>query len=171
MMLSLIGVAGPSPSPEEVMNRLSAYLVAYEARLSSTVAVEHYEQQLGSGDIPRRRVLESDFLFMRLPGGGAWLGYRDIFRVDGRPIRSRNSTLLERLAAGDDDGVVKAALLADANAKYNLGDIPRSINVPTEALGLLNPGYRSRFTVRKAGEDKIDGRRYWKIEARETARP
>ena len=86
--------AAPSPSLEDVVERLDRYLAAYEPRLSAVVADEEYEQWL-SGFISsgRRamRILQSEFLFTRLHNGAPWSGFRDTVTVDCHPVRDLSS--------------------------------------------------------------------------------
>src|SRR5262249_12486130 len=155
---------------------LGSYLLDYEHRLSALVAEEQYTQTLSTrSGTPAERVLRSDYVLVRLPGGLAWLGFRDTFLVDGETIRNRDS-LLERLfprGDGDLDAVERARRMVDDNARYNLGDdlIHRTINGPTLTLDLLHPRYRMRFAYRLKGQDDVDGRRLSKIDFEERERP
>ena len=75
---------------EAALDRLSAYLVAYEPALSALVAEESFVQEtIGRMRTTpaERRVLVSDVAFMRLPGEGPWLGYRDVRRVNAAWVR------------------------------------------------------------------------------------
>ena len=168
-------VAAP-PTLDEVLSRLDTYLIAYEQRLSSLVAEEHYEQWFRNGRgpaDPKGRSLTSDFVFAQLPGSAPWLGFRDTFVVDGRPVREHDARVQRQLAEGSEDALEQAALIVEENARYNLADnvVHRTINVPTLTLHLLHPRYRSRFSYRKAGEGGIEGQRVWKIDFRESVLP
>lgn len=163
------------PTVDDVLSRVVAYLSDYEQKLSAAVAVETYEQRhqyhimKGAPTTTRKRVLKSDFVFLRLPGGADWLGFRDTFLVDGKPVRDRGSRVLELLSAGGSDTLAEAVRVVTENARYNLGDISRTINAPTQTLDLLRD--QSRFTFLRTGEDTLEGRRFWRIEFRETRRP
>jgi hypothetical protein len=162
------------PSLGQILDRLGAYLVDYEQRLSALVAEEHYTQALMTrAGTPAERVLESDYVLVRLPGGLAWLGFRDTYRVDGRPVRDRDSRLERLFKEGDADAVERARRLVDDSARYNLGDdlIHRTINGPTLTLDLLHPRYRTRFSYHLKGQDTVDRQRAWKIEFEERERP
>jgi hypothetical protein len=43
------------------------------------------------------------------------------------------------------------------NAKYNIGNIYRTINVPLQALDLLHPENRTRFDFSAAGQERVGG--------------
>jgi hypothetical protein len=169
--------AQSAASLEEVLARLTTYLDTYEQQLSSVSATEEYVQEYqyqlapGTPALTNKRRLTSDFVFLRLPGGEAWLGFRDTILVDGKPVRDRDSRLLQSLSTGGGGALDEAARLTAANTRYNLGSVPRTINVPTQTLDLLHPRHRNRFECRKAGDDSIDRRRVWRLECREVTRP
>jgi hypothetical protein len=170
--------AAREPGLTDVLDRLSAYLMAYEDQLATLVAEEEYVQCMGDGDAGTpaiRRSLTSDVGFLRLPGRQEWLGLRDTFLLDGVPVRDRE-VRLERLltAAGARDraGLADAARrIVEDNARYNLGDLERTINVPTFALDLLHPRHRWRFRFRRRGEDRVEGRAVWTVDFTERERP
>jgi hypothetical protein len=70
-----------------------------------------------------------------------------------------------------------AAALESANqvlresARYNIGPLTRTVNVPTLPLWFLEPANVRRFAFRKAGEEKVAGRNAWVLEFTETVRP
>ena len=162
--------AGQQRALEEFLLRMGQYLVDYEARLSTVVAEEHYDQWIQTPPALRRK-LTSDFLLMRLPEGFGWLGVRDVFLVDGKPVRDRDQRLLTLLSQGSADAREQVAKIAAENARYNIGDVFRNTNVPTLTLDLLHPRNRSRVSLRKTGEATIEGTRTWKIDFTEHSRP
>ncbi len=106
--------AEPGPTLSQVLDRVAAYLAGYEQQLSTVLAEEHYEQTSRDWADPgreppaRRRTLDSDFLFLRLPGGSAWLGLRDTFRVDGSEVRPAEAGVLRGLRTGGADTLSQA---------------------------------------------------------------
>lgn len=100
VLLSLLLVAGvhaqtPAPLiPTEVLKRAGAYALDYEQKFALLVAEERYEQRAikrgNAGGPPSRpnpgwdvgsemkRVLKSDYLLVRLDGGG-WMPFRAVF--------------------------------------------------------------------------------------------
>jgi hypothetical protein len=115
-------------------------------------------------------MLRSDFALTPIPNGDRWVGYRDTFEMDGKPVRDREERLQTLLSSGE---VGQAARIAEQNARFNLGDylVSRNINVPTFALEMMNPRIRDRFRVRRTGAESIEGRLRWLIEFRERERP
>ena len=112
------------------------------------------------------RVLQSEFVFTRLPDGAPWTGFRDTFLVDGRPVRDRDARLQQLLSDGADDALERAARIVEENARYNLGNwlAYRTINAPTLTLDFLDPRHRAQVSFRKRSEETIDGRQSWKID-------
>src|SRR5438093_11273667 len=87
-----------------VLTRAGEYVVAFERQLAGIVAEEHYEQlvhppkRFNIGGYPEaqpdvRRTLKSDLLLARPQGAETWIQFRDVFEVDGKPVRDRNERL------------------------------------------------------------------------------
>jgi hypothetical protein len=78
-----------------VLERTAAYVAEFYRRLSGIVAEEHYLQNWYSVRRPAEKVtlshreLRSDLVLIRPPGEASWTELRDVFEVDGRPIRNR----------------------------------------------------------------------------------
>ena len=198
-LTSLVVTAGAqAPRLDDVVGRVNDYVAAYETQLAAVVAEESYTQTLEPGGLPessrgvptrgpetygpsdrrlatdhrtaQKRILRSDYALTRVDDRGLWVGYRDTFEVDGRPVRDRDARLQQLLAAG---ATAQAARIAAENARFNLAEelLTRNINVPTFALELLHPRRRDRFSVKQTGTDTIDGRVGWVLEYRERDKP
>lgn len=157
---------------KDVLKRTAAYMTEYEPQLTSVLAEEHYEQTStdgATGAQTLRRVLDSDFAFLRLPGASAWLGQRDTFRVDGRDIPSTTPRLRELLVGGTTRE--EALRIVRENTRRNLGDLTRTINVPTVALDFFTGDNRSRFRLKKSGEERSGDHRIWTVDYDEKDRP
>jgi hypothetical protein len=124
-----------------VLARAGDYVVRFERDLSTIVAEEEYRQDV-SGPAPARRTLESDLLLVHQPGTRGYLQFRDVFRVDGQDVRPRTERL-RQLAANP--SAVAAATIVSESARYNIGDVERTINVPVLALAFLRPDNQWRF--------------------------
>ena len=162
--------AGQStPSLEQLLDRMGAYLVEYETHLSSVVADERFEQHIYGGRGRTAALLESEVAFYRLPGGAEWLGFREVKRLNWKAVRTSGPAIADVLnsAAGD---VTKAQAIAKESAKHNLG-LPRTINVPTAPLDIIHPMHRQFLHCELQGEETIRGTRTMKIAFIETARP
>lgn len=158
-----------TPSLEQLLDQMGAYLVDYESQLSSVVAEERFEQNIYAGRGRTGALLESEVAFIRLPGGAEWLGFRDVKRANWKPVQSGGLSISEVLtsAAGD---MTKAHAIANASAKHNLG-LPRTINVPTAPLDIIHPMHRKAHRYVLQGEESIRGIRTVRIAFNEIARP
>jgi hypothetical protein len=170
-------VTAQDPSLGQLLSRMDGYLRDYQASLSTVLAEERYVQESTnwissrSSSVFLKRTLSSDFVFMRLPGDVPWLGFRDTFTVDGKPVRDHDARLSRVLSSGAPDALSQAVRIAEENARYNLGDIDRTINVPMTALDLMRPDKRDRFHLQRGGYEKVNGLRLWRIDFREEQRP
>lgn len=187
MRLCIVGVgvlmlgipsAGQEQPSGSVLNRMHAYLRSYETELSSVVADERFDQNfvalrtrnVAKGNKWRvKRQIDSEVSFLRLPGQNQWLGFRDVRKVDGRPLSNPGPRVVDVLQ-GTKDLLEQAKTLADASAAHNLG-LPRTINVPTAVLEILHPAYRARFRYTDAGTSKINGVIASILEFKEVVRP
>lgn len=178
---ALVSVASPCDAQQltadAAVNTLGAYLLDYETRVTDLAVDEQYEQWLkrkpGYGqEVVTRRKFKSTFLLVQLPDGQSWLGLRDVFTVDGKAIRATDSPKMEEVLGGRDPEAVSEALrLMRENAKYNIGPVYRTINLPLQALALLHPRNRSRFEFTLAGPGRAAGRSAIQIDFDERGRP
>lgn len=163
----------PASDAHVVMERVWSWLESYEPELSAIVADEEltqifHSQTRGLRDYGRK--LHSTVSFMRLPGGGAWLGLREVRSVDNVPQRSDGPGLLALLSQPPSDAVAIATSLAYRNARHNLG-MPRTTNVPTLPLELMHPTHRQRFAFTHERTERVDGAQTARLAFVEEARP
>src|SRR5438128_10002849 len=140
-------VAAQSAAPvtlDALLARAGAYVTEFEVRFSNVVAEEHYEQLApaatrSSTTSPNfvRRELRSDFLLVKLPDVDSWMPFRDVFEVDGKPVRDRQERLTGLFLQPQAIAVDQAKKIADESSRYNIGNILRTINVPVLALVVL----------------------------------
>jgi hypothetical protein len=139
-------------SLEAVLARAAAYIAGYQRELAMVVAQERYTQEVRYPAPPMSRVrdvtatteLVSDFLLIRGPEG-TWIPFRDVFERDGTPVRDRQERLSALFIDSAGSAFEQAGRIAEESARYNIGSINRTINVPTMALEFLTPEHRSRF--------------------------
>jgi len=154
--------AQPLPPVETVVDRLGAYLLDYETKVFELVAEEQYEQWIkrrsgyGGATVQKRR-LQSTYFLVRLPNGQAWYGFRDVSSVDGRAVSAPSRPMEQLLGERTLSAYEEALALTRANAKYNIGDVYRTINIPLQTLELLHPQYRNRFDFSVAGRERVRG--------------
>jgi hypothetical protein len=137
------------PTLADVLARVGDYVVRYERELSGIVAEEHYTQDTDKLDRPfiTHRELKSDLLLVRAEGrdGEGFVQFRDVFQVDGDPVRDRSERLLQLFMEPSAAARNQAGQIMRESARYNIGSIERNVNVPVLALTFMHPRYQSHF--------------------------
>jgi hypothetical protein len=149
--------AAQEPSLAEVLGRAAAYVTRFHTQLSGIVAEETYFQEARtSGQRPSgtaagpRKTLKSDLLLVRPPKGDRYVEFRDVFEVNGTPVRDRDQRLTRLfLQPADASGDQIRAIVLES-ARHNIGDIPRNINTPMLTLLFLQPEYQPRFRFKRS---------------------
>ena len=122
-------------------------------QFENVVAEEVYVQEMSS---PRRkRTIKSDFLFVKYPDVAGSMALRDVFEVDGKPVRdaAQADRMMKLFTSPVPNAVLRARALAEEGARYNLLDIG-TLNNPVVAMVFLQPDYRPRFRFNLAGIEK-----------------
>jgi hypothetical protein len=165
--------AGQPPTVTDVMQRAHAYIVEYEDDLSGIVSEERWRQRivLPDGSTESERVLRSDYLVYQLLPEEEWFGFRDVFEVDETAVRDREARFRELFTRGPASVAEQATKMAAESARYNLGDVYRTINRPTFVLAFLRPAYRSRFDFAKVGDETVNGTPTWVMSYKEIKEP
>jgi hypothetical protein len=198
MLVALVGAAAGAaqePRLDEVLARTGAYVRNLHTQLSGIVAEEHYVQQARdtrrrTTGVPteQRRQLRSDLLLVRPPDEERYIEFRDVFEVNGTPIRDREERLTKLFLTPTRDSVDRIRAIVNESARHNLGDVMRNVNTPMLALHFLVPSAQPRFAFRRerSGRPQLGdptdfpGRNAapfrpppaaWVISFRETARP
>lgn len=169
LALSTSIYAQTEPSLDTVVARMHAYLRDYARHLPATIATEKYEQRAGTGVRRQRRLLESDFGLIQVPGDTEWLGFREVRLVDGKPVLDSASRLADLIARPSTTAVQQARRIAEESARFNIGPVFRTINDPTIVLELLDPRHASRMRFSMAGT--ADDGRIGIVRFLETGRP
>ncbi len=112
----------------------------------------------------------SDFLLVKTPAAEIWIPFRDVFEVDGKPVRNRGDRLTKLFLQPPDTAIQQAQRIVGESARYNIG-LSRTINIPVLALAALRPTNQPRFTFKRGGEDKAVGPGVFVLEYREHATP
>lgn len=171
----------------DVLERLDTYLADYSAQLSRTVASEHYRQT--SESRPQRglelsgrglldtssyyfeALLESEFGIVKVPDYQGWLGFRDVLKVNGRPVQDHESRLQELLLNPSAAGIAQARRITVESARKNIGPVQRNINNPSLVLELFDQHNHPLIRFTKAGEATIDQTRVWVLRYEEQGKP
>ena len=153
-LLLVLGLAAPQPTLRQVLERAAAYVAQFEQRLSGIVAEEQYTQEVkypkGSPLLlNQHRQLRSDLLLVHPVGGTDWMQFRDVFQVDGEPVRDREERLTQMfLNRGETTRTQTAAILSES-ARYNIGALERTVNLPVLPMVFLEARNQPRFSFRR----------------------
>jgi hypothetical protein len=173
--------------------RGSAYVQAIGEQAVSTVAEERYVQAIvdspaidravalawredqsqarrRTSGVAARRQIRADLLMLRM-GDGWFANFRDVAAVDGKPVKDRDARAMQLFAgAGGQQGPTYTRIHQEG-ARYNLGNVRRTVNVPTMALFVLHPRHIGRFDFELAGTESVDGVATTVVRFRETRGP
>lgn len=137
-------------SAKAVVSAAVAYVAEYERDmafvLADEVATQHVLTPAG-GLLDSRRTL-AEFFLTYLPNEGTWISVRDVREVDGT-----------RVDNGDDiRALIKSAplwrlasVLAEKNARFNIGNVRRTFNEPTIGLLVVSALHQRRFKFDRLG--------------------
>lgn len=176
-------VIADEPSLKTVLARAAAYAADYHHQFTVLVAEEHYVQRVDAvrpampdipSPLPRRqeRLLKSDYILLHdFAGANSWIGVREVLEVDGQPVTTDRERLRAILEDTTQSLVSRIRALADQQAKYNLGDLYRTINVPTLPLEFLLPDRQPRFRFKHKGSTTVHDRFVWIVSYEERDRP
>ncbi len=176
------------PTLDVVLAHAADYVSRYQQQLRGLVAEETYRQNvmltaagrnIGPGARARQtregRELKSDLLLVKLGDENFWMQFRDVFEVDRKPVRDRDQRLYKLFVEAKTDARAQAESIQQESARYNLGPLMRTINVPIMALLFFERSVQPRikFEQGKAGnvrrfEGLADAGAIWMIEYRET---
>ena len=107
---------------------------------------------------------------MQVPDG-LWSGYRDVFEVDGDPVRQRDDRIKDLFLSTGSGSRDQLRRINRESSRYNLGVATRTVNTPTFPLIYLHPRFQARVRFAIAGRDTIAGRECAVVEYREVTVP
>jgi hypothetical protein len=184
LAVSAVPAAAQNTTPlVSLLDRASAYVRSYMRDFSTMVAEERYVQDLrpmpGMSGIGRAVVaqaaphveLRSDLLFVRPGASDRWLTFRDVFAVNGRPVRDREERLARLFIDQSSNAVDRAWEISREGYRYNVGVKERTVANPMMALAFLQAEYRGRFDFRLDGIDVALGSDVWIVKFKERERP
>ena len=181
----------PGSGFHTILSSAMRYVMNYEQQFALLLSEEHYVQELqrppNPGDNLSRnnpgggmraggalnvQTIKSDFLLVQLGmDGEGWMPFRDAFEVKGKKLRDRDNRLVKLFLENDKSAFDKASRINESSAKHHLGNVARTINIPTLGMMLLHPRVNERFEFTDGGEETINGRVLRKALYREAARP
>jgi hypothetical protein len=164
-----VGAGQPEPTLDSVLAQAGVYVTAFQRQFSGIVAEERYVQDVkafasrcaragyntlnctNAPPTPVHAELRSDLLLVKA-GAGEWLQYRDVFEVDGQPVRDRTERLTRLFLDPSASSGGQIGRIRNESARFNIGDIERNLNVPTFALTFLVPANQPRFKFKRTKE-------------------
>jgi VWFA-related protein len=168
-----------TPETDAALAAAAGYIDMYEHRISAIGAEEAYEQAVTSSGnnivvtgspLSRPAAANSAAAVTRKTranimtisaGARGWVSFRDVFELDGKPVRDREERLSRILQNVTPDSLEQARKIAAESARYNLDSealrVDRTTNVPMTALLFLRAANQSRSTFRLGKPERIAG--------------
>lgn len=144
------------PAAADVLKAASDYLVQYTGKLATVAAEEVYTQR-DTASVQINRRLQSDLVLIGHDGGSI-SAFRDVFAIDGNPVRERDDRLLKSF-----NSPIVAAAHAEATAfteqavRYYISPNLRILDLPTTTLEFLRPVNQDSSEFSVDGVRKQDG--------------
>ena len=150
------------PTLAQVLKKAAGYVAEFQQQLSGIVAEEAYTQEVLkergapspykgslSPGLPRR-TLRSDLLLVKPAGADRYVELRDVFEVDGVPVRDRDERVTRLLGNASPQSIDRMREIIDQSARFNIGRIERNVNTPVLALAFLGADRQPRFEFKRA---------------------
>jgi hypothetical protein len=161
----LVAASQEKTTLEQVLVRAGAYVDEFQRQLSNLVAEETYVQEVvpamefnARGSVRyQRRTLKSDLLLLRPEHSITWVQFRDVFEVDGKPVRDREERLSALFLTPTAMSADRVNAIRAESARHNIGNIERTLNVPVLPLVVLSPRLqpRIRFKIDDVREKRV----------------
>lgn len=180
-----MGLLLRQPDLATVLQTAGDYLARYEQEITAISGDEDYVQRtdVDLGDRPgvsgsrtalNIRRLRSHLVLIAEPSSG-WVELRDVFEVDGSPIRDREERLVNLFRSTANDQRAQASRIVEESARFNLNPqgrvLRRTLNVPMTALRFLRAANQPRSTFERRGTERQDGRDLMVVRFTEHATP
>lgn len=162
--------AAPSPRELELQRlvaRAADYIAGYQREYSLLVAEENYVQSTRT----QRQQIRSDLLLVRQERASGWTSFRDVFEVNGQPVRDRDDRLKRLFLDPSAEAQAQLMAIKSESARYNIGPVERNINVPLFALKFLEYENVPRFRFKLSGTRDVGGVVSTQVDYEETGRP
>jgi len=165
--------AEPAGELADLLRRVGDYVAAYERGASGIVSEEDYSQVARSAATGMAsRKVRADFLLLNV--ASTWIGFRDVFEVDGKAVRDRQARLNALFTSQTTNAIEQAERIAGESARFNLNQsftVGRTINVPMSALVFFRLENQSRSAFSLGGKDSAGGTACRVIRFVERAKP
>jgi len=117
------------------------------------------------------RITRAGVLFVTLPGPVPWAAFRDVWEVDGNKVRDRQDRLVRLFRDSPATARERARAILEESARFNLGPVHRTLNIPTLALLFLHQENQHRFAFELKGERSFHGTKVAEVGFSERVRP
>jgi VWFA-related protein len=163
---------GLAPELAAILERAGRYVSVYGETFSSILAEEDC-RQVYQPDGPARGVRDTraGVFFVTLPGPLPWATFRDVWEVDGNKVGEHTERLARLFRESPATATERARAILKESARYNLGPVRRTVNIPTLALLFLHPSNQSRFAFDLKGKGSIQGRTVVEVAFKERGVP
>jgi hypothetical protein len=150
-----------------------AFAGQYHRDALSIVAHEEYVQNAtyGGTRTAEHQVTTAELVMVRLQAAEGWVAFRDVLTVNKRPVRDREERLLKLLQSPEPTALTQARRIAQESARFNLGRLTRTMNVPNMALEYLQPEHGARIRFERLRDEAIEGRPVVVLRFQELAGP
>jgi hypothetical protein len=171
---------------EAVLRTAADYIAQYEREITAVSAEEDYVQRVPTHEGGSRpgvagptesltiRRLRSHLVLIAEPATG-WVEFRDVFEVDGTPVRDRQERLVRLFLTPGNDQQGQAARIVQESARFNLSPpratFRRTLNVPMTALRFLRAANQPRSTFELRGTERQNGRTLLAVRFKEQGMP
>lgn len=166
-------VARPATLLSTLLDRATAYTSAYMQEFSTLVAEERYVQDARTtapGGASKHVELRSDLLFVQPDPSDNWITFRDVFSVNGRPVRDHDQRLA-KLFTEPGARRARAIDIVREGYRYDIASRDRTVANPVLALAFLQAVYRPRFDFTLGSVATSLGDDVWIVGFKERVRP
>lgn len=140
-------------SVKAVVAAAAAYVTAYQKDLAFVLADELATQRVTvpTGGLLETRRTRAELFLTYLPTEHSWIAVRDVLDVDGTVVTGTEDirSLIQRIPLWR-----LPAVLAERNARYNIGNVRRTFNEPTIGLLVVSPLHQRRFAFKRVAVSK-----------------
>jgi hypothetical protein len=98
--------------------------------------------------------LKSDLLLVKPVDSDRYVELRDVFEVDGNPVRDRQARVERLLRDPSANADATLSGIISESARYNIGGITRNINTPLMSLMFLDAANQPRFRFKHVEHSK-----------------
>jgi hypothetical protein len=154
----------------DLLRRAGAALERFSDPAGGLILEERYDQSIYTATSTRVRSLISELLIIPDATEG-WVQFRDVLKVDGKPVTDRTDRLARLFSDAAADARAQARRIADEGARYNLNGsvrFTRTLNQPVAPLLFLRAVNQPRSQFHLEGGAGSKGQR---VLFSETARP